>query len=363
MAIYDLGNVMISGIACAVPETVVKAEQYYEVLGEDVVDKFVKTVGVKQRHLGGDSMVTTADLCYDAAEKLIKDLQINREEIIALILVTQTPDYIIPATACVLQYRLGLSEECLAYDVNLGCSGYVYGLYLAATHIKPDTKGKVLLLAGDAKPSRKDSIDRSQAMLFGDAGTATILEYTEKGSGMKCLLKTQGHGFKSLIKPCGGNRHPGGNMERTLRDDGTIRNDFETYMDGTAIFNFSISEVPKLFNEFNKIFNLSPEDFDFIAFHQANLFMLNYIAKKLKLPKEKMPISLDIYGNTSSASIPITICDYFNRNNQECDDKYYNVMGCGFGVGLSLGITTFQVHNKTCFPIITTNDSFEDELI
>lgn len=362
MSLNRFNNVKVSGIACAVPNNIVDTKSYYDILGKEVVDKFISTVGVKSRFMGEERGITTSDLCFASAEKLIKELDIDRKSIDVLILVTQSADYLIPATSCVLQYRLGLSEQCMAYDVNLGCSGYVYGLNMAASHLQNKTNKKVLLLVGDSSPTDEKSTDRSQAMLFGDAGTATLLEYTEEESSIDCYLKTQGEGFRYLIKPCGGCRNLKGNKEKTLREDGTIRSDYDAYMDGAEIFNFSIKQVPKLFKEFYEQVDLSNDNFNLFAFHQANDFMLKHIRRKLKIDKTKMPISIDIYGNTSSASIPITICDSVERNNIE-DKEEYNVISCGFGIGLSLGIASFKVRKDRCFNVIKTLDSFEDGIL
>lgn len=362
MAVDVMRNVTIRGIACAVPDNVVFTEDYKETFGLDAVNKFADTVGIKQRHMSKiDNGLTTSDLCFAAAEKLIAEKHIDKNTIDAVILVTQHPDYIsCPATACVLQYRLGLSENCLAYDVNQGCTGYIYGLYIAALHLQSGRLKRVLLLAGDAG-HRVSPEDKSMAMLFGDAGSATLLEYDKSAQDMNFVFKTQGKGFRSIICPCGGSRNRTGNAERTEQEAGIIRSDYDGYMDGVAVFNFTIKEVPKLFRTFYEHFNYTNDSFDFFLLHQANKYMLQYICKKLKLPVEKVPLSIDRYGNTSSASIPITLCDYF-AGNKDTDGKK-NILGCGFGVGLSLGIANFNIDSTVCLPVIVTDERFEDGML
>lgn len=362
MAVDVISNVSIRGIACAVPDNVVYSEDFEKEFGTTAVKKFVDAAGIKQRYVSSaDNRLTTSDLCFAAAEKLFTERQIDRETIDAVILVTQHPDYIsCPATACVLQYRLGLSEDCLAYDVNQGCAGYIYGLYIASLHMQSGQLKRVLLLAGDAG-HRVSPEDKSMAMLFGDAGSATILEYDSTAQDMNFIFKTQGKGFRSIICPCGGSRNRTGNPERIEREEGIVRSDFDGYMDGVAVFNFTIKEVPKLFHEFFDRFHYSNGSFDLVLLHQANKYMLQYICKKLKLPQEKVPLSIERYGNTSSASIPITLCDYF-ANNKDMDNRK-NIVGSGFGVGLSLGIVNFNIDNKVCLPVIVTDKRFEDGML
>ncbi len=358
--IDTLKHVSIRGISCAVPDTVVKTATYAAQMGQDAVDKFISSVGIEQRHVARpEENITTADLCYVAAEKLIEQLQIDRNSIDGLIFVTQHPDYpTSPATACVLQHRLNLSMNCMAYDVNQGCTGYLYGLYIACAHLQSGSLKKILMLAGDAG-HRVSPQDKSMAMLFGDAGSATLLEVDKNASPINVMLKTLGEGFRTIITPCGGSRHREGNHERVLQKNGIIRSDFDGYMDGTEVFNFTIQQVPKLMKEFCEVFGESIQEQDLFVLHQANLYMLNYLGKKMKLPKEKIPISIARYGNTSSASIPITLCDTFGG--QKLDSK--KIFMSAFGVGLSLGNISTSFRDCAVFPIIKTSESFDDGLL
>ena len=196
-----LKNVEIKGIACAVPDNVVNNEDYSNVFGAESVQKFINMTGIKTRHVALDEQCAS-DLCYTAAKKLMEKLNWEPSSIDALILITQTPDYATPATACVLQHRLGLSEDCIAFDVNLGCSAYVYGVWLAASMVSTQNINRVLLLSGDTSNFGINPNDSATAMLFGDGGTATAIEKSE-GKEMKYFLKTKGSGYKCIMVPAG----------------------------------------------------------------------------------------------------------------------------------------------------------------
>jgi len=358
MAKGTINNVKIKGMACAVPDTIVKTTDYYDKFGEDFVRKFTKVVGIEQRHRS-DGLITTSDLCYAAAQNLFSELDIAKESIDTLIFVSNTNDYILPATACVLQYRLGLSKECIAFDVGLGCSGYVYGIHMAGSYIQAGVAERVLLLAGETDTMVSPD-DKSQGMLYGDGGSATILEKDANAAPVNYLLNTDGSGFRHLIVPCGGTRNKNGDRKRTEREVGIVRSDYDTYMDGPEIFNFTATEVTNSIISFIRHFKISIDDCDLVVFHQANLFMLRHMAKKIKLPLEKMPISIDRYGNTVSASIPITLCDYVRRCNA---DKKLKLLAVGFGVGLSWGLLYMEIFNNTCLPVITTSEYFDDGIL
>lgn len=345
MASGILKNVEIKGIACAVPDNVVKNEEYYGVFGEQSVQKFINLTGVKKRHVALDAQCTS-DLCYCAATRLMEKLAWEPSSIDALILITQTPDYAVPASACVLQYRLGLSEDCLAFDVNLGCSAYVYGVWLASVMIASADLRRVLLLVGDTSNFGINQNDSATAMIFGDGGTATALERSE-GKEIKYFLKTKGSGFKNIIVPAGHAR----SRSRTVADT----SEYELAMDGSAVFSFTITDVPRTLKHFMSQNNIEMNDIDMCVFHQANLFILKHLAKKLNLPPEKMPVSIDRYGNTSGESIPLTLVDALGGSEEEGTVK---LLLCGFGIGLSWGGIYLEMNRSACLPMIYTNDYF-----
>lgn len=360
MTAGTLKNISIAGVCCAVPDNPKQTLDYRDVFEEDSITKFIKMTGVNQRFIAKPGQ-TSSDLCYTAAEALLRRFGWDKSTIDALIFVSQTPDYRLPATACFLHGRLGLDQNCIAFDVNLGCSGYIYGLHIAGSLMQNDSIDRVLLLCGDTINTYLSPVDKSSTMLFGDAGSATMLEKTE-GQDMYFMLKTKGAGYKSIIVPSGACRSITGEYERKKIDEGIIRNDFDLAMDGTEVFNFTISDVPNAICEFLSSRNESVELYNRFFFHQANQFMLNHIAKKVKIPKENFPISIDRYGNTSVASIPLTISDFYNSNEQSIinNQKPDRVMLVGFGVGLSWGVISLDIDPKVCLPVIRTNECYSE---
>lgn len=332
MAFLEFQNVRIAGFSAGVPKQIVPNEQ---VESKDYeASDFIATTGVKERRLGD---FTTSDLCYAATERLLSDLGWNREDVGALIFVSQTPDYILPATACILQDRLKLSKECYAFDISLGCSGWVYGLSVAAGLISKNGITKVLLLAGDAKKRAAANPDP----LFGHAGTVTALEYSEESSGFKFHVGTDGSGYDAIITPDGGSRNQftADSLKLVAGEDGILRHRLQTVMKGMDVFSFGITVVPKTVKRLLERHNVDISSIDYFIFHQANRMMNEKIRKKLKLPEEKVPYCMGEFGNTSSASIPLTIVT------QIADDvrsRSLHLLACGFGVGLSWATVLFD---------------------
>lgn len=347
MASVVFDKVKISGVACAVPKEKYCSADFTAEFGEEEVRKFIEMTGVKERYATHEKQ-TASDLCYEAARKLIDHKGYEADSFDGLIFVSQTPDYHTPATALVLHKRLGLKKDCVAFDVNLGCSAYVYGVYLMASLVASGAVKRGLLLVGDAGPYRKRDDDHSNNMLFGSAGSATIIESGDEQ--IKCLMKSDGTGYKVMITPGGESRFP---IDEEHQDWSRQR----AFMDGEETFLFSITKVPSAIKEFMKDFSCSVDDFDYFAFHQANLFMLKHIAKKIKLPEEKMPVSIDRFGNTTAASIAVTITDLCQ--NREVPEVLRLVL-CGFGIGLSWGVVSCNIESKDVLPIIHTDEYFEE---
>jgi 3-oxoacyl-[acyl-carrier-protein] synthase-3 len=343
-----LKNVEIKGIACAVPQRVVRNEMYAPVFGEDKVKKFINMTGVKTRHVAADEQCTS-DLCYVAAKNLMERLAWEASSIDALIMITQTPDYAVPATACVLQYRLGLSEDCIAYDINLGCSAYVYGVWQAAMMISTQSVNRVLLLVGDTSNFGINPKDSGTAMIFGDGGTATALERSE-GKEIKYFLKTKGSGYKCIMVPAG--------HARSRSKTNMNSSDYELAMNGADIFNFAITDVQKGLSDFMIKYSIDKNNVDMFVFHQANLFIIKHLANKLGICLGKVPVSIDRYGNTSGESIPLTLVDALGEDTS--DDTIKLVM-CGFGVGLSYGGIYLEMKKSVCLPMIYTNYYFNGD--
>ncbi len=342
----EFHNVKISGMACAVPTHKVMTDSYKEHFGDAVVERFKQATGIEGRYLT-DGTQTASDLAFAAAEALMQKKGLTGEDFDAVIFVTQCPDYVIPSTAFVLQKRLGIKKDCLVFDVNLGCSGFVNGVYFLAGLIESGTVNRALLLVGDADVERKVTDNTSFTMMFGDASSATILE---RGEGtIRGMIRSDGDGFDVLITPIPGARFPG----VTRPEDAGLKKK----MDGDDVFLFTITKVPKLFKEFFKTFACDADSFDYCILHQANLMIINQIAKKLKMPPEKVPVSLGQYGNTDGASIPVGIVDLCEHLE---DRKKLNLITSGFGIGLSWGVVSFEMDPEDVLPMIMTDDYFAE---
>lgn len=351
MAFFEFKNTRIAGIAAGVPENVVS--NYTLKQGEDISvdytpEAFVETTGVKERRCS--ETLCTSDLCYAAAERLIADLGWNKSEIEAVVFVSQTADFVLPATACILQDRLGLSRECYAEDVALGCSGWVYGLSNVASLVSSGSIKKALILAGDAKKRAKMKRDP----LFGDAGTATAIEYVEGAKGFQFHFGTDGSGYDAIILPDGGSRNQVTPQSFELKEyEGKMMHSLQTHMKGMDVFSFGITTAPKSVKKLAEHFSFNYLDADFVIFHQANMKMNNQIVKKLKLDPDKVPSCMYQFGNTSSASIPLTIVSQLRGQFEKRTTKF---ICCGFGVGLSWGTVAFETENVIIPAVVEVKD-------
>lgn len=348
-------NVRITGMASAVPKHIVNSISYYDKFGQENVDKVVAMAGVKQMHIARPEQ-TASDLAFVAAKKIIEEQKIMVESIGILIFVTQTPDYRSPSTALVLHKRLGLSKDCIAFDINLGCSGFVYGMFVISSLLQSLNARYGLFLMGDTGSKTGSPDDRGTTLLFGDAGSAVLLEKVKKTDYMHMQFRSDGNGFKSIIVPSGAYRNLDGSHERVLWGDGNIRSDYDSYVNGTEVFNFTIFEVPTLVKDFMKAFDRNVSMYDCFALHQANVFILKQFTKRLKIPWEKVPISMDRYGNTSVSSIPLTLSDHYGN------ESGYSaaVFMCGFGIGLSWGVLDAVIDTSIIYPIIYTDDYYTE---
>ena len=359
MAFFQFKNIKISGVAAAVPTQVVKGEDFYSKFGEEAVKKFQESTGVKQFRKT-KAHQTASDLCFVAAENIINSKGINRSEIGAVVFIAHSTDYRRPATACVLHKRLGLSKDCVAYDISLGCSAFVYGLNVVCSMMQNSDIDKSLLLCGESLTKMTNPKDKSVAMLFGDGGSAVLLEKTEEDSSIKGILKTDGTGYKAIIAPGGGFR----NMDAPTQDfewkDGNVRSLYNTIMQGDDVFGFTISQVPKTIKEFLTKTETDVNEYDCLAFHQANKFISQTLCKSLKCSYDRMPLCLDKYGNTSAPAIPLVLSDAYGNVNEERELK---VLACGFGVGLSWGVCSMIINVKDIYPIIETDEIFEEGII
>lgn len=359
MAFFEYNNIKISAVSAAVPTTRVKIEDFADRFGADFVRKFSESTGVKEFRKTLPHQ-TASDLCYAAAENIIKTKGINRDDIGALVFIAHSTDYRRPATACVLHKRMSLSKDCVAFDVSLGCSAFVYGLNIVCSMMQNSNINKALLLCGESLTKMTNPQDKSVTMLFGDGGSAILLEKTDENSSIKGLLKTDGNGYKAIIAPAGGFRNLNASNEEFQWPDGNTRTMYNTIMQGEDVFSFTISSVPRTIKEFLKETESNVEDYDCFAFHQANKYISSMLCKKLKADPQKMPLCLDRYGNTSAPAIPMVICDTYGNCNEDND---INLLMCGFGVGLSWGVCSARINAKDILPIIETNEIFEEGII
>jgi len=332
MAELSFENIGISAMAGAVPKQIIKNRDYTEHFAKEVVKEIVDKTGVEERRFTTASQ-TSADLCFAAAEQLFLDNEIDKSEIDILLFVSQTPDYRMPATSISLQHRLGLHKSTAAFDISLGCSGFVYGLSVAYAYANMPQVRKVLLLDGETRSKVYHPKDRKTGFIFGDAAVAAVIEKQNTGTSYFSL---NSDGSKSdLIKiDAGGYRNPSNEettKEKVVDEHGNIRTDEHGYMNGADVFNFVLREIPKNIKQTLSFANTELGDLDFYVFHQANKFMNDYLAKKLKLDIAKVPSSIHKYGNTSSVSIPITIVDQL-KDQLNTPKK---ILLCGFGVGMS----------------------------
>lgn len=343
MSFLDINNVKIKGVAACVPDKIVD-NMDYELLSTSEKIKYIETTGIRFRHVT-EEKVCTSDLCEKAAEKLICDLQWNKNEIGILIFVSQTPDYKMPSTACVLQNKLGLSNNCLSFDISLGCTAYVYGLATIASIISSSKISKGLLLVGNTQSKNVNYKDKSSYLLFGDAGTATALEFNDSTPDfLKFNLKTYGEGMNSIIIPDGAYRNPitAKTFVEYEDDNGNFRTNNDIKMDGLDVFSFVVSKVPFCFKELHENFNIIDDNVDYYLLHHANKSLCEKLRKKLKYPEDKVPYNIENYGNSSGASIPLLMVT--NISNQLINNKLRLVIS-GFGVGLSVG-TAYISTNK-----------------
>ena len=350
-------GVRLAGIASAVPCQMADPAVPIKTFGSEDVEKILSSTGTRRRRLAEQThpRMCVSDLCAVAAPRLLEDLGWDRDSVDALVFISQGPDYRLPATACILQARLGLSKHCAAFDVNLGCSGYVYGLWLAGSMIASRTIRRALVAVGDMTLF-SSPLDRSTALLFGDAAAVTALEFSEDAEPMWFTLGTDGRGYKNLIIPAGAHRIPPDEQTciRKERENGNIRSMEDLFMDGSEIFAFTLREVPGMISSVLQKANWSVETTDAFVLHQANQFMLNYLAKRMKIPQEKVPLSLGEYGNTSSASIPITISHCLRSR---ISSEAMNLVMAGFGVGLSWGAVAMRCGPIVAPPVIEVGPS------
>jgi 3-oxoacyl-[acyl-carrier-protein] synthase III len=336
----------IVGVATCVPSRIFDNERDCSAFPKDEVRKIVGVAGISSRRVSGN-LICSSDLCITAADELLKELGWERDSIDALIMVTQSPDYLLPSTCCIVHDRLKLSIRCASFDVGLGCSGYPYGLWLASMMLSGSFK-RVLLCHGETPSRFAENSDRSVALLFGDVGSATAIEASVSHTARNWYfsLNTDGAGYSDMIIEAGGFRN------RFSED----RQKHHLYMNGAKVFNFTIKRVPPLVEQTLRLSNGTIEDVDYYIFHQSNRFIMKHLAKKMGLPDEKIPMTLNEFGNTGGASIPLTIT---KGGLVRSPNHSLLLMLLGYGVGLSWGSALIDLNSDTILQHIELDNSKE----
>jgi len=332
MATLSFENVGIKALAAAVPSRIINNYEYTQFFPAEEVKQVVDKTGIYQRRFAEDG-TCSSDLCFAAAEKLLTDNEIDRSEIDLLVFVSQTPDYRMPATSVLLQNRLRLEHNTIAFDLNLGCSGFIYGLSVVYSMMERSGLRRALLLDGETRSRIYSPKDRKTAFLFGDGGVAALIERDPCFGRSFFSLNSDGSKEDLIKMKAGGYRFPSSPetmKERVVDEYGNIRSDEHGYMDGGDVFNFVIKEVPADIKKIISFYGGTIADIDFFVFHQANMFINTYLLNKLKLDAEKVPSTVGKFGNTSSVSIPLTIVS-------ELQGKIDNrkLLMSGFGVGMT----------------------------
>lgn len=345
-ALAKAHSIKIAGLAACLPSHIVSNKEVGAELYGDEIDGVIKTTGVAERRTVPEGKVTSLDLCIKAAEHLFEQSGYDKENIGGVIFVTSSPDFLMPNNATFAQHRLGLSNTTAAFDINLACSGYVYGLWNAAMMASSMQKS-ILLLDGETNSHFASPKDRATAVLFGDAGTATIIEPCEENTEWSFAFETDGSKRDALIIPEGGYRNRINEHSAEYREypDGGIRRGIDMKMDGMEVFNFVVRTVPKCLDFLMQETKMALEDYDILALHQANLFMIRQVAKKMKFTMDKVPTTIQKYGNSSSATIPVTLASELHERIQTENLK---VLASGFGAGLSLASVSMELGPCCC---------------
>ena len=350
MAFLRVEGVRIAGVSSAVPKSVEKNDTL-SIFTPEEAEKFMAGTGVRSRHVS--RRLLSSDLCCASAKRLMADLNWDASSIDGLVVVTQSPDYQRPGNAPLLQYRLGLSTECLAVSITLGCSGWVYALSVVAGLIRMGCQ-RVLLCCGEGNQAYYPK-DKSTYPLFGSAGTCTALESCQTAAPIYFHLATDGEGWRAIHIPDGGYRHPATVESFAERDtgDGNYRTALNTALDGMDVFMFGISQPPKSIKALCSQFSIDLSSIDYLLLHQANLFLNGKIRAKLKMPENKVPHNIEEFGNTSSASLPLLMS---TRMAETLRTDHLKLLACAFGVGLSWGTVAFETEHVVVSELVEVED-------
>ena len=321
-------NICINSIATCLPEKVVEMTSYADIFGEKVVEDTIKGSGIERLHVAAVGE-TTADLCQRAAELIFDRENIDRSSIDGVVFVSQTFDYFNPATSCVLQGKLGLSNDCVCFDISYGCSGYIYGIFQAASLIGSGACNKVLVMAGDTNSKFVDPDDKSSVMVFGDAGSATIVS---KGEGQLAFhIMSNGYDYKTVLWDGLGCRAHPQNRQPDYRSK-------DAPMSGDDVFSFIVSVGPKTIKSVLDLVGWNKDEVDFYGLHQATRITVDFMRRKLKLAHpDRAPFDIQNYGNTGPTTVPMVLTDWPHRAKDIDTSIWKKVVLAAYGVGLSWG--------------------------
>jgi 3-oxoacyl-[acyl-carrier-protein] synthase-3 len=350
-------SVRIAGMQAAVPVHKHSFVETPEFFTDEEAKKIYKSTGIHSRRILPDHLCAS-DMCLAAAEELLKSLNWNPDSVDVLIFVSQDADYALPATSCLIQYRLGLPKTAACLDISLGCSGFIYGTWVASQLLNCSNGGRALVLCGDTSSRHLLESDRGTRPLFGDAGVATALEVDHAANDTFFVIGTDGSGGKNISVPAGGKRKPIMSSRKMITEEkyNKLFEESRLHLNGPEVFAFTLREVPKMVNQILDFAELSATDIDMCVMHQANKFILEHLRKKIGLQSDKFLIDLESYGNTSSASVPLAMC---NRLKSYFDGQSRTVLLSGFGVGWSWGAMVTRIKDTNINGITEINDDFE----
>lgn len=336
MALLKFNDIGIKAISATVPHKIVKTSSLTEYYSKEELDKFIAATGVEERRFADEDMCAS-DLCEKSALQIFEETDIKREDIDALFFISQTPDYKIPGTSVILQDKLGLSKETIVYDLNMSCSGFIHGLLMAYNFLQQPNINNVMVMVGETLTKMISIQDKGTGKLLGDAGTVAVIGKGEQFGDSYFSMQTDGANIQSVILPAGGARIPSSEdtLKMTEQEDGSLRSLEQINMVGDDVFSFAISVLPRDIKKLLAYAGKNIDEIDVYAFHQANNFMSNYIAKKVKANPGKILHSIQKYGNTAGTSIPL--CMVENRDKIEANNTVLmNAIGAGFAYGTVL---------------------------
>lgn len=356
MSFLSVRNIKLVGLSASVPEDIIETESY-NLLSPEQIDHFLRSTGIERRRRATNNQCTS-DLCAAATERLISDLGWSKEEIDLLVFASHTGDYKLPSTSCILQNRLNLPTECMAFDINHGCSGFLYGLGIASNLMSSGNFRKGLLLVGNTQSKNVSYEDKSTYMIFGDAGAVAALEYAPiDGDSFDFHFMTDGAELESVYIPHGGYRHPIKPESFVVEDcgDGIKRNKTNLIMDGMDVFAFANKNLPRSVKALSEHLNINKEnDVDYFVMHQANKFLCNKVCKKCGIPSEKSFFSYKNFGNSSGASIPLTMVTEMQDILGSKERK--NILSTAIGGGFSIASAMIKVGKVHCSDLVIVKD-------